>query len=197
VIESIAQLVDRGVLNSAVHYHLHVVGIATEPGKSGKFLLWRHDRLPLPLALLQDPHLVDRLSFLIEKAEAVARDIHDRLRKVGQAFLSPDSGHPQARQPDPKDVANLANSLDAERPYWARLEGHFHHLLQRLPVETDAASDEWLEAVEREASRAFNDACDKLGASQRAIRARARVSDIFPALPRDAAAATAETEARR
>ncbi len=195
VLRNAGVLLDRGVLEPTLQHGLHVVGIASAPGKAGKFLLWRHDRLPVPLALLQDPDLLDRLGRTIQFAEGVARDLCGRLRKVCESFLSPRTGQPAARRPDPQDVANLANSLDAQRPYWARLERHFHRLLQELPRDRDAASKEWGTAVEREARRAFDEACRKLGTSPRAIRAVARVSGVFSTQPRETAACAAAAAA--
>ena len=187
VVRNAGTLVGRGVLEPEVRYGLHVVGIASAPAKAGKFLLWRHDRLPLPLALLQDADLLDRLGRLMAASEDLARAVRARLRQVCESFLSPRAGQPGGRRPEPGDVSNLADSLDPHRPYWARLEGHFHRLLQRLPEDRDAASEEWLDAAEREAGRAFVDACAKLGTSPRAIRAIARVSGFFSARPREAA----------
>jgi len=203
VLRNAGILVSRGVLDPAVQYGLHVVGIATAPGKAGKFLLWRHDRLPVPFALLQDANLMDRLERMLAAAEGVARGLRARLRQVCEVFLSLRAGQPGARRPEPEDVSNLANSLDPHRPYWARVEGHFHRLLLRLSVDRDAASEDWLDAVEHEARQAFAEACGRLGSSPRAIRAVARVSGFFSARPREdatadtPAGASAETNSRR
>jgi CRISPR system Cascade subunit CasA len=188
VVRNAGILVHRGLLDPGAQYGLHVVGVATAPAKAGKFLLWRHDRIPLPVALLQNGDLVDRLGGLLAAAESMARALRARLWQTCTVFLSPRVDSPDGRQPDSKDVSNLVQALDVERLYWSRLEQHFHRLIQRLPGDKDGASEEWLDAVELEARGSFAEACAKLGTSQRAIRAAARVSGFFSARPRENAA---------
>lgn len=190
------QILDE-VLPRTAAFPLHVVGLATDPGKAGKFLLWRHDRVELPAALLADADLVEFLRNALRDAEFVGRELGSRVRAVAWRFLPPEGN------PDPKDVDHLAAALDPRPRYWARLERHFASLVFRLPTEGAAAIDPWRRQVEQEARLALNEACGRLGATARALRAVAQVSHYFRAdeaevtiQRKDAAARKSRAEAR-
>jgi CRISPR type I-E/ECOLI-associated protein CasA/Cse1 len=179
VVRHAAELIDVGYLPAHTLYSLNVVGLATDPGKAGKFLLWRQDRMSIAAALLADKHRVEEVQTALEDATFVAEDLRRRIREVAGHFLPPEGN------PDPKDVDNLVAALDPRRPYWARLEAHFAHFLLGLaadaPAERAAALKEWRRAVAAEAQRALRAACDQLGHSTRAIRATSRVMFEFNA----------------
>jgi CRISPR system Cascade subunit CasA len=184
VFDHIARAVADGWLPPESRYRMHVVGLATAPNKAGKFLLWRHDRLPLPAALLADADLMDALGGLLEGAEETGSLLRRRLSVVCRFFIAPDCDRPDGRKPKPEDVNALLRALDPETCYWARLEQHFYRLVEMLPCDEDAATEQWQSAVARQARDAFREACGRLGDSPRALRAVARVSDSFsPHLP--------------
>ena len=168
-----AELVDEGLLPKHHLYGLNVVGLATDPGKAGKFLLWRHDRMSIPAALLAKADLIGELAVAIEDARYTAGDLGRRMRGVASRFLPPDGN------PDPKDVDNLVAALEPQRAFWARLEIPFTHFLLKLAVDSDAAMTKWRKAVEAEAERALRASCEQLGHSTRAIKATAQVSFQF------------------
>jgi CRISPR system Cascade subunit CasA len=175
IFNSTAKLVENEVVPKTASYGLNVVGLATDPGKAGKFLLWRHDRLPIPAAFLEDETLVALLARTLRDAEFVAGELGRRTYAVAKSFVPPHGN------PDPKDVARLANALDARPAYWARLESHFMTLLVRLPEDETAAIPAWRGQVEREAERALRETCRQLGQTPQAIRAKAAVSFRFQA----------------
>lgn len=156
-------------------YGLNVVGLATDPGKAGKFLLWRHDRMSLPAALLASDFLRGFLEKGMGDIESVADSLRQRIYRVAFHFLPPDGN------PDPKDVANLMATLDPRSAFWARLETHFAHFVAGLASEetAQAALDRWRRDAEREASRALRGSCRQLGNSPRAMKAVAAVSFGF------------------
>lgn len=170
----IASLLESGVVAPDATYTVNVVGLATAPNKAGKFILWRHDRLPAPAALLKDADLVERLGDLLRSSEHTGTNLWQKARELCAAYLS--MGDKKA---DPDAATKLAEEIDPRRDYWARMEGHFYTLLRELPKEKEAASDQWYDAVEGEAYRAFKRSADQLGQSARAIRARAKVSPRF------------------
>ena len=187
-----AEMVEDGVLDRGHLCQLHMVGLASAPSKASKFVLWRHERMPLPAALLQDADLIENLGLLIAEAENTARDLDARMWYVSRLFLAPQSDRQDGRKPDPDNVRQLLNDLNPQRAYWARLEGHFYELLQGLAVDTAASRERWRDAVEREARKAFDEACAALGTSVRAIRAVARVSGRFRIADRPQQPSTAE-----
>ena len=153
-------------------YRLNVVGLATDPGKAGKFLLWRHDRMSLPAELLKNPDRVGELSTAIGDAEFVAGELRRRMYNVAKEFLP-------TEEPDPKDIENLIAALAPRRAYWARLEAHFARFLNGLGTDPEAAMKTWRDEAAREAERALRGSCEQLGHSTRAIKATARVSYRF------------------
>ena len=175
IFNHVAVLVQKEVVPDTALYGLNVVGLATDPGKAGKFLLWRHDRLSVPAALLEDQMLVGLLGAMLRDAEFVASELRGRTYNVARGFVPPHGN------PDPKDVAHLADALDARPAYWARLEHHFFALLADLPHKKNAAIDDWRAQVEREAECALRESCRQLGHTPRAMRATAAVSFRFQA----------------
>lgn len=175
VFRQAGELVDMEAIQRHAIYRMNVVGLATDPGKAGKFLLWRHDRMSIPAALLSDPALVEAVVTALGDAEFVAGELRRRMYSVVQRFLPPEGN------PDPKDVDNLLSAIDPRKAYWARLEPHFSRFLTSLADGTNAAVAAWRSGVEQEAERALRASCDQLGESTRAIKATARVSYRFTA----------------
>ncbi len=172
---------------------LNVVGLATDPGKAGKFLLWRHDRMSLPAALLALGTLRGVLETGMGDAEGVADTLRQRLYRVAFRFLPPDGN------PDPKDIANLMEALDPRPAFWARLETRFAHFVVGLKAQdtADAALAVWRQDVEREAKLALRESCRQLGDSPRAMKATAAVSFGFTADREKLARLAADAKTRK
>lgn len=172
-------------------FNVHVVGLASAPNKAGKFLLWRHERMPVPAALLQDANLVERLGQLLQAAEQVASQLWSRTNRMATLYLSPTAEDPDGRKPDPKDVEKMVQDLDPRPAFWSRLEEHFFDLLEHLPDDWDSATGEWKDDSQQTATRAWRDAVKgeahralvesirSLGITARAIAAVARVPTTF------------------
>lgn len=191
-----------GVIREKEQFVAHAVGLATAVGKSGKFLLWRHERLAVQAALLSDAKLIERLGMLLRNAEQAAIELRNRARRIAKLYLAPDSESSDGRQADKKDVARVADAIDPRSAYWARLEEHFFALLDELPHDWDTASSSWKsdedqvatntwrEDVKDEAMRALQESIRSLGTTARTIQAVARVrtdfsdEDLKPKLPK-------------
>jgi len=186
----LAILVREEVVAPDALYGLNVVGLATDPGKAGKFLLWRHDRLSVPAALLEDQKLVELLGVALTDAEFVASELRRRVYFVAREFVPPHGN------PDPKDVGNLTDVLDARPAFWARLENHFIPLLANLPHQEDALGT-WRTQVEQEAKHALTESCRQLGNTAQALRAKAAVSFRFQADQSAVLQQRADTEKRK
>ena len=181
-----ARLRNEGRLGPEYRFNMHVVGIATETGKAGKFNLWRHDRVPVCAFLLESLDLQKRLGQMINEAENASKELLRRTERVAKLYLSHGG-----RQPLPDDVKGLANSIDPTYSFWSRLEAHFIRLMQDLPNDWDFQEDdwkpddqqyacrEWRESVMREARKALEESLHALGSTARAIQAVAQVSTHF------------------
>jgi len=167
----------------------HVVGIASAPKRAGKFLLWRHERLPLASKILDNNTFIERLGDLLKYSEQKAQEQHSRMWKIARFYIVPSSGEPSEKQEE--DIGALVKKLDPRPAYWARLEKHFFDLLQNLPNDWDTEADDWKpddqqhatrtwrKAVLNEARRALEESVRALGTTARAISAIARVGTDF------------------
>lgn len=169
---------------------LNVAGIA-RGAEAAKILFWRHERMPVPVALLADTNLIERLGGLLQNAEQAGLALKDRARRMAKLYLSPGCEVPGGRQPDKDEVAKIVDAIDPRAAYWARLEGHFFSLLEHLPNDWDSdrgdwksdgqqnATNQWRSAVKREANQALEESIRSLGTTARAIQAVARVRTDF------------------
>jgi CRISPR system Cascade subunit CasA len=127
--------------------------VATAPGKAASVLLWRHERLPLPLRYLDDERLVAALAQELNRAEAAGH-----LLEPGSEAVKLPSGK-TARRPRPAQILGETLARGSERPptrevvgqilaglqltrgYWARLETPFRALLVGLPGDRSVDHD--------------------------------------------------------
>lgn len=169
----------------------HIIGLAAAPNKAGKFLLWRHERIPVPAALMSDTNLIERLGTLIANAEYAAGELRTRLRRIAKLYLAPASESPGSSQPDPSEINKIADTIDPRPIYWSRMEDHFYKLLQSLPDDWSTkkgewkpenqmtATNEWRTNIKKEAQKALEESVRSLGTTARAIQAVARVRTTF------------------
>jgi len=109
----------KEVLPRSVRYRLSVFGLCTDKAKVN---FWRHETLPLPLAYLDRPELVESLKRALTLAESVASDA---LRlAVWAAAANWLTASPEMK-PDTDRVRDVVNSFAPERLYWSRLEQPF------------------------------------------------------------------------
>lgn len=158
---------------------LDVVGIAAKPGKAASLVLWRHDRLPLPPALLTDPNIESRVVGAIEEADKLAEEMRSRFASVARTLLIPEKLGAGASSPDPDDVKNLVGKFDPRRAFWPVLENHFTELLRELPVDAESARANWRLRIEARANDCFGASCRALGNGPNAIIAVAQVYPFF------------------
>jgi CRISPR system Cascade subunit CasA len=164
---------------------LNVAGLANVKGKPAKIQLWRHDRLDAPAKVLCDRDMAARVASLLIDAEEIADTLRTGTRRLCALFIAPYSVDARGKSvesalpPDPDRVTALADAVDTRPTYWARLESGFHRLLLRLGEETEAASEEWKDTVQREAHLAFDEVIASLGDSPQTDKAVALVNPYF------------------
>jgi len=160
---------------------INIVGLATNQGKA---LLWRHDRMPLPLKILGAYDFKERLDSLILEAEYAGERLSSGLfwnasskkviRKepvgiiqlIADLVVSPSLElrgpgvlrTKEGRAPEEahnKAVLELSKSIDPCPAYWARLEKHFFALLEHLPDDWDTEGDNWKPEDQQKATNAW------------------------------------------
>lgn len=167
---------------------LNVAGVA-RGDEVAKILFWRRERLPVPAAILDDINLVERSGRLLQMAEVAESELYRRAKTMARLVRIPDGREPSKNEWD--DIEKVVKAIDPRPAYWARLEKHFFSLLEDLPQDWDATTDDWKpddqqkatrhwgDALKREARRALEESIGCLGTSARAISAVARVRTDF------------------
>lgn len=181
----------RGEINAQAAYAFAIYGFATEPPpKSASVKMWARERLPLPLSYLIEPQLVEDLRFALGLADDVSSALHAGIRALAKLLAAPLSDDRNARQPDPKDVRNIADSFSADEFYWARLDQPSKKLLTDLPKDFqpksgdtaqpgDEAMTEWAGTLQRTARAALDNAVNSLSGSARDLKAAAQAEKVF------------------
>lgn len=181
----------EGTIPTEKQFIAHVVGLASAPQKAGKFLLWRHERMPVLAGLLSESDLIERLGQLLKNAEQAAIELNQRVRRIAKIYLSPEAESPNGRQPDTDEVTRMTDAIDPRPTYWAWMEKHFIALLQNLPNDWDetnngwkpderqSATNAWHKQVKAEAKQALEESIRSLGTTARVIQAVARIRTDF------------------
>jgi CRISPR system Cascade subunit CasA len=157
--------------------NLAAFGLATDIGKAASVTLWRHERMPLPLVLLSDEALIEKLSQAISYAEQTGRDLRAAAWTLARTLLEPPvegaaGQHPRARK---EDVEPLARSFGVERCYWPTLDAPFlNFIVQFADAARDSRDDElarWRKLIRTGAREAFAAATRDLDLTARQLRA--------------------------
>ncbi len=193
-----------GAIQAKLAYKMMITGLATDTGKAASVLLWRHERLPLPLQYLQDENLVSKLKEALELAEDVGRllgsgfikaDITDKkgkrktirvpspLRVLASELLPKD----QSGKTDPDAAKTLTESLSPARPYWARLGIAFNQFMIELAADKgpdgktygEKTLPEWAKEIRDAARDAFDETTRSLDRTGRTLKATSKAENEF------------------
>ncbi len=135
-----------------------------------KIDLWRMDRLPLPVSVLNEG--ARRLR--VRDAVAVAKDVRDALYRAGTTFAI-EALTLGERSPDPNDVTRERASLKLDERYWSRLDAPFQRFMIDLASADDieAPVQQWKDGLRDIARSAFTEATNSAGLDSRWFRAQA------------------------
>jgi CRISPR system Cascade subunit CasA len=131
---------------------LDIYGLCADQAKA---ILWRHERLPLPLVYLNDKELRDSLKLALELADGAAGDLSESVRELAKKLRTPE----------------LAKHLAPTRLYWAHLETRFLRFLSDAPVNRSAAFATWHDEVRSVAVESLMEAVRGLDTSARLLEA--------------------------
>ncbi len=178
VLRHIAELLEEGdvVRKDLPPLILNISGFVND---KAKLVLWRHERLALPVVYLENAELISRLGFLLDDAEQVEKALLKATKSLCSNFLAPGSqgalGEVKgSKKPDPAQIKNLEKSLSPTSSYWGMLETEFHSLLFGLAgtkEQTEQASSDWKDAVQSRAKQAFGEAMVRLGNTPQVYKA--------------------------
>jgi hypothetical protein len=177
-------LVSDGVLERSLLFPLDVFGFSSD---RAKIFFWRHERLPLPLAYLQDSGLLEQLRQGLNLAEKVGEAFNVSMRTVARLILvpsRPEEGGENLNQNTKEQIRSLVRSLGADRAYWSRLERPFTQFLVDLAAESirpdfdqqgiPVATRRWASDLGRAVRQAFTEATRGLDTSARTLGALAK-----------------------
>jgi CRISPR system Cascade subunit CasA len=168
----VARATAQGIVPRGRMYSLDAIGLGTRSGKARSVFLWRHDRMPLPSAYLQDAELVACLRGSLDKAEEVGSVLRQGVWALASEVLAPGD-----RKPDTDRVRAMVDSLAPERSYWPRLEIPFRNLLVQLAGQADVIDRQqtlarWVcQQLYERAVNAFDEVAEQLDNSARMLRA--------------------------
>jgi len=165
----LASLVHPGrVLQKKQVFRYSAYGLATEKGKAKNVILWRYERMPLPLDYLADETAVARLRGAIKLAEDVEwqlRVARDWLIWLGwfkpkedREFDKWKKAKDYRKSKGDKSFQALQKKFPAARHYWWRLEEPFRRVMTGLAGEgADQALLEWRQILRGAAEAAFRE----------------------------------------
>jgi len=129
-LHTIGTLVAERHLSASYVYRLMIAGACVESGQPN-VIFWRHETLPLPLAYLEKPELVELLQKLLGLAEDTAKAVNAAAWAAAANWLT---ANPEMK-PDTDRVRGVVKSFAPDRLFWSRLEQPFRELLVALAAE--------------------------------------------------------------
>jgi CRISPR system Cascade subunit CasA len=183
----LADLVMAGHLARTEMFALDVFGLM---GDRAKLLFWRHERLNLPLDLLEAADRLEVLQIALTIAERVSR-------LLGAGFVEVPGERGPRKVPAPftklagellgttADARAVVQHLAPGRRYWSLLEPAFRRFVPSLTVQgvtSNGRSEvlaQWLEQVRGAARDSFSKAIAEFDVSARQQQAAALAADLF------------------
>lgn len=169
VVRWVAELVQYGILPRDSSVALAAYGLCAN---RSKLLLWRHERLPVPLHYLDSTEraaeLSAELSSEISRAEDVERLLDGAVYELCRRTLTQ-----EGQREDRDRVRNLSRALQWRLQYWSQLDDAAMTLIVQLPRDGDEAVRRWRDQLRQAAVKAFEGSVLALGGSVRGMQSAA------------------------
>ena len=175
----IKRFIRDGEIEGKPEYAISIFGLIND---KAKVFQWSHERLPLPLAYLQDNELLGKLEKSIKCAEDFGKVLRDSMMEL-RKNLNEQSWNSSIKSVKPQDKykreSELINLFPAASVYWSNLEVKFKEFFSALPEKQDEAMQKWFGSVEKTAKDAFDQSVNSLGSSADDFRAIAKADKVF------------------
>lgn len=170
----VASAIQDGEIQGQKTYEFAVFGMATEIGKAASVILWTQERLPLPLAFLDQNELLEKFSIALNFAEDSAKILESSVIKLAFELLPDIAGKDRWEK-----ARKIAGNFSAMPVYWSRLEVEFKKLMIALPEKQDEAMSKWFGFVYETAKDVFNQTANSLSGSAVEQKAIAKADSKF------------------
>jgi CRISPR system Cascade subunit CasA len=178
IITWLNDLVTHEIIPIYSTYNMTISGLVTS---KAKILLWRHERIPIPLKYLRDEPLVNKLGQSLEITEETARTLENSIWNIAKEIIAPNTEKLNDNQK--KNIKNLTNNMAVSRPYWANLGQSFNNLVLKLAEdntdEKSATLKWWASIIFKEAMDAFSTISDNLNRNGKWLKAIAIAQNDF------------------
>lgn len=199
----LSRLVDEGILMPEQLLHYHAIGLATSDGKAAAVVLWRSERMPLPLSYLRNQSAVILLGDAIQRAERAESALSkaaewlawlwvkdkDTSSKRGEKVVNKvlfqswlKSQKYKGRYKE-NDFVAFRDRFPIERDYWWRLEQPFRQLMPGLAdqdeVKVALATSDWCDQIRTAAHAAWSLTASTLELSPRSLKVCSMAEEIL------------------
>ena len=185
----LSELVRNKVLKREQQFRYAAIGLATQEGQARNVSLWRYERMPLPLAYLDDRTNVERLQKVLQLAEDVHYRLADAREWLAWVWLKPSAyerfdewkkSSDYAKRNDNASFTTLRDRLSVSQRFWWRLDQPFAEIMPTLAqgqTQSQQAMLEWREVLKQTARSALSEITNGLEESPRTLRAIAKAQE--------------------
>jgi len=170
-------------------YWLAINGLATESRNPANVLLWRQERLPLPLKYLEDEDLIDALKNALELANDIAKSLNNATLCLATQLIAPDTDIKKINKAQKNVISGIAKGFSPMRSYWATLGVKCNNLLLRLPDDKAVNNKQviygekvipwWVIEARNAAYDSFELATQSLERSARSLKAASQAESLL------------------
>ena len=166
---------DVQILDKSKLFRYIALGMSKE---QAKVFFFREERLPLPLAYLNDTRLVDTLTDALQYTKTIAFDLLQSARRTGMILQVSDGDSKKwgvLNTNAKTGINNWVALTGAERHYWASLEIPFQTFMVDLAQkDRETVLAGWLNHLRLAALNAFEQAAQSVGNDGRSFKAVVR-----------------------
>ncbi len=186
---------DTGYLEKQRLYRCLALGMSSKPGQATVYF-YREESIPLPLDYFQEPELVEKLRYALDRTEEVFRNLRFAAQVMGMHLYTKTDIKNEIKtwqtlkQITKNTINNWVAFTGAERHYWTSLEVPFQSFMVNLAAEEerDPVLLVWLERLKTTALDAFDRAAGYAGSDGRSFKAvvrgrsylNYRLNQLFP-----------------
>lgn len=154
---NIGKFISDGEIEGDKTYAFAIFGVINDQASVSQ---WFQEILPLPLDLLTNYDLLDKLETSIKFAEEIGNCLRQGVNKLAYELLPNIAGKDRGEK-----SRELAKNYLALPSFWSKLELAFQKLISDLPEKMDEAVCEWFRFVEKTAQKSLDETAKSLSGS--------------------------------